>query len=101
MVPSGFIVACRFAGSPTSLWPSLVNATKDGKALPLATPAPSALGIMTGLPASITAAAEFDVPRSIPIILAMFSSEFYDIHIPLPPRHKSYPQPTYEVEVAL
>ena len=33
---------------------------------------PSADGIMTGFPPSITAAAEFDVPKSIPIIFAIY-----------------------------
>src|SRR3989338_4766200 len=61
------MAAWRLAGSPTSFWPSLVNATKDGKAFPLETPAPSALGITTGRPPSITDAAAVNVPISIPI----------------------------------
>src|SRR5512137_414054 len=56
-VPSGFDTAWRLAGSPTSIWPSLVNATYDGKALPPRL-VPSALGMIVGLPASTTAAAE-------------------------------------------
>jgi hypothetical protein len=51
----------------------LVKATKEGKALPEDTPAPSAEGMMTGLPPSIAAAAEFDVPRSIPITRAIYN----------------------------
>jgi hypothetical protein len=35
---------------------------------------PSALGIITGLPASIMAAAELVVPKSIPNILSRFVS---------------------------
>src|SRR3989338_3909581 len=72
-VPSAFAAACRRAGSPTSSCPSLVNATYDGKALP-PTVVPSALGMMPGRPLSTTAAAELDVPRSIPMTLAMMSS---------------------------
>ena len=71
MVPSGLMAACRRAGSPTSRSPSLVNATKDGNAFPEETPAPSAEGMMTGRPPSITAAAEFEVPRSIPMTRPM------------------------------
>src|SRR3989338_8071091 len=71
MVPSELIGAWRRAGSPTSNCPSLVKATNDGKALPEETPAPSADGMMTGRPPSMTAAAEFDVPRSIPMTRAI------------------------------
>src|SRR5512143_4109449 len=73
MVPSGLIAACLRAGSPTSLSPSFVKATNEGKAFPEETPAPSAEGRMTGRPPSMTAAAEFDVPKSIPMTLAMMS----------------------------
>jgi len=48
----------------TSICPSLVNATTDGTVLPYMV-VPSADGMIVGLPPSITAAQEFDVPRSI------------------------------------
>src|SRR5436309_13912702 len=70
MVPSGFVAACLFAGSPTINWPSLVKAMTDGNIFPDAV-CPSALGITTGRPASIIAAAEFVVPRSIPSIFSV------------------------------
>jgi len=69
--------ACRLAGSPTSLWPSLVKATYDGKALPPPTVVPSAEGIITGLPPSMCAAAELEVPKSIPITLAILHLRAY------------------------
>src|SRR5271157_1219994 len=70
MVPSGFVTTCLFAGSPTISWPSWVSATTEGNILPAGV-APSALGMTTGLPPSITAAAEFVVPRSIPSIFSL------------------------------
>jgi hypothetical protein len=48
-----------------------VKATTEGKAFP-PTVLPSALGIIVGLPPISTAAAEFDVPKSIPIIFPIF-----------------------------
>ncbi len=69
-VPSGLLTACLRAGSPTSMWPSLVNATTLGNALPYRL-VPSALGTMTGRPACKTLAAEFDVPKSMPIIFVI------------------------------
>ena len=54
-------------------FPSLSIATTDGNALPAAV-VPSAAGMRVGLPPCITAAAEFLVPRSIPII---FSAIFH------------------------
>ena len=72
-VPSGFVAAWRRAGSPTSSCPSFVNATYDGNALP-PTLVPSADGMIAGRPCSMTAQAEFDVPRSMPIGLAIVSS---------------------------
>ena len=68
MVFVGFVTACLRAGSPTKRSPSFVNATTEGNALP-PTVAPSAAGIMAGLPPIITAAAELLVPRSMPITL--------------------------------
>jgi hypothetical protein len=72
IVPSGFVTACLLAGSPTRSCPSFVNATYDGKALP-PKDVPSAEGIKVVFPPSITAAAEFEVPKSIPIILAILN----------------------------
>src|SRR5205085_3854228 len=66
IVFSGFVTCCRFAGAPTSRWPSFVNATTDGVVRP-----PSAFGITVGSPPSITAMQELVVPRSIPITFAM------------------------------
>src|SRR5580765_698092 len=66
MVFCGFVTCWRFAGAPTSRWPSLVNATTDGVVRP-----PSAFGITAGSPASITAIAELVVPRSMPIVFAI------------------------------
>ncbi len=69
-VPSVLVTACLRAGSPTNLCPSSVKATTDGNAFPPAL-APSALGIIVGLPPISAAAAELLVPRSIPIIFAI------------------------------
>ena len=75
---SGFVTACLRAGSPTKSSPSLENATTDGNAFP-PTVAPSAAGIIVGLPPITTAAAELLVPKSIPIILAIFYHPFFEI----------------------
>jgi hypothetical protein len=48
-----------------------VKATNEGNAFP-ATDVPSALGIIVGRPATIAAAAELLVPRSIPMIFGKF-----------------------------
>src|SRR6187549_2945602 len=63
---SGFVTACRLATVPTRRSPPLVNATTDGVVRP-----PSAFSMTVGSPPSSTAIAEFVVPRSIPIVLAM------------------------------
>src|SRR5262249_21848367 len=68
MVCFGLVTACRLATWPTSRSPSLVNATTDGVVRP-----PSALGMTTGSPPSITATTEFVVPRSMPMILEAIS----------------------------
>ena len=65
---SGLVTCWRFAGAPTSRWPSLVNATTDGVVRP-----PSAFETTDGSPPSITAIAELVVPRSIPSTFAMSS----------------------------
>src|SRR6266516_5424638 len=65
----GFVTCWRFAGAPTSRWPSFVNATTDGVVRP-----PSAFGMTAGSPPSITATQELVVPRSIPIVFAMLES---------------------------
>jgi hypothetical protein len=66
---SGFTTAWRLAVSPTSRSPVLVNATADGHSRP-----PSAVGMTTGSPPSITATTLLVVPRSIPIILLILSA---------------------------
>ena len=71
MVFCGFVTCWRFAGAPTSRWPSFVNATTDGVVRP-----PSAFGITVGSPPSSTAIAELVVPRSMPIVFAMLSISF-------------------------
>ncbi len=65
----GLVTACRFATWPTSRSPSFVNATTDGVTRP-----PSALGMTTGSPPSITATTELVVPRSIPMIFSAMTS---------------------------
>src|SRR5271165_3622387 len=64
IVRSGFVIAWRFATSPTSTSPDLANPTMDGVVRP-----PSAFGITVGSPASRNATTEFVVPRSIPTAL--------------------------------
>ena len=65
-VRGALVTAWRLAASPTSRSPALVNATTEGVVR-----CPSALGITTGLPPSITAAQLLVVPRSMPMIFAM------------------------------
>ena len=69
MVCLGLVTAWRLATWPTSRSPSLVNATTDGVVRP-----PSALGMTTGSPPSMTATTELVVPRSIPMILEAMST---------------------------
>src|SRR5439155_5515077 len=74
IVFSGFVTCWRFAGAPTSRWPSFANATTDGVVRP-----PSALGMTVGSPPSMTAMHEFVVPRTIPITFAIVrASVMYD-----------------------
>ena len=72
IVPSGFEIICRLAGSPTISCPSLVKATTDGNAFP-PIEVPSAACIIVAFPPIIAAAAELLVPRSIPIIFAILN----------------------------
>ncbi len=65
-VRSGFVMAWRFATSPTSTSPVFEKATTDGVVRE-----PSALGITTGSPASSTETTELVVPRSMPTALGM------------------------------
>src|SRR5213083_2754630 len=68
----GLVTACRLATCPTSRSPSLVKATTEGVVRD-----PSALGMTTGSPPSMTAITEFVVPRSIPTVLGICSSADY------------------------
>ena len=68
-VEVGFVTACLFAISPTTTSPLSLIFTTDGVVL-----APSEFGIIVTFPPSITATQEFVVPKSIPIILLIFSS---------------------------
>ena len=52
IVRSGFSTAWRFAGSPTRICPSFVNATTDGNIFPPYVE-PSALGMIFGAPPSM------------------------------------------------
>ncbi len=66
-VLSGFVTAWRLATCPTKRSPVLENPTTEGVVL-----FPSALGITTASPPSITATQEFVVPKSIPITLLIY-----------------------------
>src|SRR6185503_17859122 len=78
IVFSGFVTCWRFAGTPTSRSPPWVKATTDGVVRP-----PSRFGMTVGSPPSSTAMHELVVPRSIPIVLAMFQ---------IPPREEQKDQ---------
>ena len=69
MVLSGLVMAWRLAMWPTRRSPFLPNATTEGVVRE-----PSALGMTTGLPPSITATQLLVVPRSMPMILDMVYS---------------------------
>ena len=64
MVRSGLVMAWRLATWPTMRSPVLEKATTDGVVR-----LPSALGMTTASPPSMTATQELVVPRSIPITL--------------------------------
>jgi len=63
---SGFTAACRRASVPTSRSPLFVKATTEGVVRE-----PSAFGITTGSPPSMTAMTELVVPRSIPTVFGI------------------------------
>jgi hypothetical protein len=67
IVLSGFVTDWFFANCPTNRSPSLVNATTDGVVLE-----PSALVMTIASPPSITLTQELVVPKSIPMIFAIF-----------------------------
>src|SRR5215217_245786 len=69
---SGFVTAWRRAKRPTRRSPRGVTATTDGVSR-----SPSAFGMTVGSPPSIVAITELVVPRSIPIVRAMFVLSFY------------------------
>src|ERR1700676_3509805 len=69
MVFSELVTAWRLATSPTRRSPLLLTATIDGVVR-----APSALGMTTGSPPSMTAMHELVVPRSIPITFGTVAS---------------------------
>jgi hypothetical protein len=76
----GFVIAWRFAGSPTlrSPFPLSRKATILGVVL-----RPSLLAITTGSLPSITATQEFVVPKSIPIIFPMTMFIYKIVILPL------------------
>src|SRR5512136_704620 len=102
-VPSGLLTACLLAGSPTRSSPSFVKATTDGNIFP-ATVTPSAEGMMTGFPPSMTAAWLFDVPKSIPMIFSFgmvllpgFLRVLCDLHLGWPYHLRSEQVPLLEL----
>src|SRR5712671_4891369 len=64
----GLVTAWRLATVPTRRSPEGAKATTDGVVRP-----PSAFSITVGSPPSRTAMHEFVVPRSMPMVLAMFA----------------------------
>src|ERR1700686_3739066 len=66
MVFSGLTAACLRARLPTRRSPDFVKATTEGVVRE-----PSALGMTTGSPPSITAMTELVVPKSIPTVFGM------------------------------
>src|SRR5690348_1957750 len=67
-------MAWRLATWPTSRSPLFEKATTEGVVR-----APSALGMTTGSPPSMTATHELVVPRSIPITFGTFASYYHNI----------------------
>src|SRR5215207_10218487 len=72
IVFSGFVTACRRAKRPTRRSPLGVTATTDGVSR-----SPSAFGMTVGSPPSMVAITELVVPRSMPIVRAMFVLSLY------------------------
>lgn len=65
-----FVTACLFAGIPTNLSPSAVNATTDGVVLE-----PSEFSITLGVFPSIYATHELVVPKSMPMTAPLTASD--------------------------
>src|SRR5919107_4987928 len=63
----GFVTAWRLATVPTRRSPDLAKATTDGVVRP-----PSAFSMTVGSPPSSTAMHELVVPRSMPMVFAMW-----------------------------
>src|SRR5438874_463942 len=80
---SGLTAACRRASWPTRRSPDLVKATTEGVVRP-----PSAFGMTTGSPASMTATTEFVVPRSMPTVFAIVISPSFPRPGHAPGRHR-------------
>ena len=78
IVFSGFVIAWRFAGSPTLRSPPSTNATIEGVVL-----LPSLFAITTGSLPSSTATQELVVPKSIPIIFPIIFYYFNCYYFPV------------------
>src|SRR5688572_9942996 len=72
----GLVTACRLATVPTSRSPLWAKATTDGVVRP-----PSAFSMTVGSPPSSTAMHEFVVPRSIPMVFAMWCAPLQDLSL--------------------
>src|SRR5215212_587156 len=72
---SGLVTACRRAKRPTRRSPLGVTATTDGVSR-----SPSAFGMTVGSPPSMVAITELVVPKSMPIVRAIFVLSFYPNH---------------------
>src|SRR5918992_2571607 len=73
---SGLVTAWRLATVPTSRSPPCVKATTDGVVRP-----PSAFSMTVGSPPSSTDMHEFVVPRSIPMVFAMWCAPLQDLSL--------------------
>src|SRR3954462_14573054 len=72
----GFVTAWRLATVPTRRSPPAVNATTDGVVRP-----PSEFSMTVGSPPSKTAIQLLVVPRSIPIVFAMWSAPLENLSL--------------------
>src|SRR5918992_5653767 len=72
----GLVTAWRLATVPTRRSPLFAKATTDGVVRP-----PSAFSMTVGSPPSRTAMHEFVVPRSIPMVLAMWRAPLQDLSL--------------------